>query len=199
MSDAEVFAVDPATLDDAEELARLVNSAYRGESSRAGWTTEADFLGGQRTDPAVLRQELREQSRVILCLRRQNEGRILACVNLTRFKEGKSVGCYLGMLTVDPTLQALGLGRTLLSQAESYAARAWGASRMTLGVIHLRESLMAWYERRGYVRSGLTEPFPYGNAKAGIPLRDDLHFIMFEKSLRPPQPMKSVDGGPSAG
>ena len=160
-----------------------MNSAYRGDSSRLGWTTEADFLDGQRTDPETLAAELGDSlGQVILCLRNSSGSEILGCVFLQRFDDEKGAGCYLGMLTVRPTLQDSGLGKVLLNEAETFA-RNWGATRMSLGVVHPRDTLMAWYERRGYRRTGETQAFPYGNPKNGIPKRDDLHFIMFEKSL----------------
>jgi GNAT superfamily N-acetyltransferase len=177
------FHLSPCSAKDVEELSRLVNSAYRGESSRAGWTTEADFLDGQRTDPDSLLKLLDSPGdRTILCWRKMPGGPILGCVLLERFQDKRGVGCYLGMLTVEPTLQAQGIGRRLIKSAEDFA-RSWGAKRMTLGVIHLRDTLIAWYERQGYTKTGETKPFPYGNEKAGIPRRADLHFMLFEKQL----------------
>jgi GNAT superfamily N-acetyltransferase len=167
---------------DLNELAALVNSAYRGESSRAGWTTEADFLDGQRTDPEALAEALKDMRRIILCLREEARGPIVGCVALERFSDARGKGCYLGMLTVKPTLQGKGLGKVLLGRAEEFA-RAGDATRMALGVIQLRPELMAWYERNGYVRTGETKPFPYNDPAAGTPKRPDLHFVLFEKQL----------------
>lgn len=167
---------------DLQEISKLVNSAYRGESSKKGWTTEADFLDGQRTDPKSLAEELSDPNTTILCLRAQENSPILACVFLKRFEDEQGIGCYLGMFTVEPTLQAQGLGRVLHAKALE-VAKEWGAVRMSLGVIHLRHSLMAWYERLGYQKTGATEAFPYENPKCGLPKVNDLHFVMFEKSL----------------
>jgi ribosomal protein S18 acetylase RimI-like enzyme len=86
------------------------------------------------------------------------------------------------MLTVDPGRQAEGLGRALLTKAEDYV-RKQGAARVQMTVISLRHSLIAWYERRGYRRTGASEPFPYGDDRVGVPLRDDLHFVVLEKAL----------------
>jgi ribosomal protein S18 acetylase RimI-like enzyme len=177
------FNIESADENDLPELAALVNGAYRGESSRAGWTTEADFLEGQRTDAEGLAEALKDVRRMILCLRDKSGGPILGCVALERFSDERGRGCYLGMLTVKPELQNRGMGKVLLMRAEEFA-RAGGAERMTLGVIQLREELMAWYERHGYVRTGQTKPFPYNDPKAGIPKRGDLHFVLFEKPLR---------------
>jgi ribosomal protein S18 acetylase RimI-like enzyme len=176
--------ISEATTDDAEALSVLVNSAYRGESSRQGWTTEADFLGGQRTSAALLHQEISGQDRKILCLRTEPNGPILGCVFLQLETSRQPLRCYLGMLTVKPTLQARGWGKYLMASAES-SAREWGAESVILGVIQLRESLIAWYERRGYKKSGETWPFPYGRLQFGAPKRDDLYFVILEKSLKP--------------
>jgi GNAT superfamily N-acetyltransferase len=175
--------VRPATPADATELSRLVNSAYRGDSSRRGWTTEADLLDGQRTDPDTLEQDLSRPGVTILCLRESESGPILACVSLELFDDARGKGCHLGMLTVNPTLQAQGLGKILMQRSEAFA-RSRGAARMRLGVIQLREQLMQWYERRGYERTGETRPFPYGDEKWGLPRQADLHFVLFEKALR---------------
>ncbi len=172
--------VSIATDADLDAVAALVNSGFRGDSSRAGWTTEADFLGGQRTDPALLRAELAAAPEaVLLLLRDAPGGELLASVWLDPEEADL---WHLGMLTVRPDLQARQLGRTLLAEAESYAA-ARGARRMRLTVINVRETLSAWYQRRGYVRTGETKPFPYGDERFGLPQRDDLHFEVFEKRL----------------
>lgn len=172
--------VSIATDAELDAVSALVNSGFRGDSSRAGWTTEADFLGGQRTDPALLRAELAaHEGAVLLLLRDAPGGELLGSAWLD--PEGADVW-HLGMLTVRPDLQGRRLGRTLLAEAESYAA-ARGAARMRLTVINVRDTLGAWYERRGYVRTGETKPFPYGDERFGLPLRDDLHFEVFEKRL----------------
>lgn len=166
---------------DVPSLHRLVNSAYRGASSRKGWTTEADFLGGQRIDEARLSEMLADKNQKILCLVDVN-GLIIGCVNLQKFEDAKGVGCYLGMLSIDPEAQASGLGKQLMTEAQKFA-RAWGAKRITLTVIQVRTELMAWYERRGFVKTGEREDFPYGDIRYGEPTRDDLYFVKFEKTL----------------
>lgn len=163
-----------------EEIAAFVNRAYRGDTARAGWASEADVLGGQRTDPATLRADLaKAPDAVLLTWRDAADGPLLGCVWL---QPAGGESWYLGMLTVDPELQARQLGRTLLAAAEAYAAEQ-GARRIRMTVIWLREGLIAWYQRRGYVLTGETEPFPYGDEKFGIPSRDDLHFVVMEKAL----------------
>ncbi|MBW8768463.1 MAG: GNAT family N-acetyltransferase [Gemmatimonadetes bacterium] len=168
-----------ATAADLEEIAALVNSAYRGESSRAGWTTEADYLAGQRTDAERLREQLAATPGAVMLAMRDDDGALLGSVWL----EPRGVDVWhLGMFTIRPTLQSRGLGRTLLDESERFV-KSRGARRLRIAVIQLREPLIAWYERRGFRATGETDPFPYGDARSGIPLRDDLQLLVFEKLL----------------
>jgi ribosomal protein S18 acetylase RimI-like enzyme len=186
------LALRAARREDAEALSALVNSAYRGDSSRVGWTTEADLLGGQRTDPDALRESIEQGEtmgdRVLLVHEAvQPSGpaggsaalAIDACVQLERHGDE----AYLGMFTVRPTLQGGGLGRRLLADAEQDARRRWGVTAVHMTVIAQRAELIAWYERRGYRATGETAPFPYGDARFGEPLRPDLHFVVLRKVL----------------
>ena len=172
--------IAPATDTDLETVADLVNSAYRGESSRAGWTTEADYLDGQRTDAATLRADLATKpGSVILTLRDDPAGPILGSVWLERDNPHH---WYLGMLTVKPDLQARQLGRALLAAAEAYVAERGGA-RVEMTVINIRDTLIAWYERRGYARTGETRPFPYDDERFGAPRVEGLAFVVLEKEV----------------
>ena len=186
------LALRAARREDAEALSALVNSAYRGDSSRVGWTTEADLLGGQRTDPDALRESIEQGEtmgdRVLLVHEAvQPSGpaggsaalAIDACVQLERHGDE----AYLGMFTVRPTLQGGGLGRRLLAGAEQDARRRWSVTAVHMTVIAQRAELIAWYERRGYRATGETAPFPYGDARFGEPLRPDLHFVVLRKVL----------------
>lgn len=174
-----MYLVEPARPEEAQAIANLVNSAYRGESSRAGWTTEADLLEGQRTDAESLRESLTDPRSTFLLLR-DEASHIIGCINLEHTLGGD---CYLGMLTISPTRQARGAGRHLLEAAENYARLNWNSRKATMGVIQLRDSLIAWYERCGYKRTGATKPFPYGNERFGLPKRDDMYFVILEKNL----------------
>ncbi len=178
------WIIAPASHAELPEIARLVNSAYRGDSARQGWTHETDFLGGQRTDADALAEELGGPNpATILVLRETDAGPILACVLLEQVQGSHAVRrCYLGMLTVAPAVQARGVGRALLESAEDFARKA-GAQIIVMTVIFLRDSLIAWYERRAYARTGETKPFPYGDERIGLPHRDDLHFVVMEKAL----------------
>ena len=170
----------PADLAELPAIAALVNSAYRGESSRQGWTTEADYLGGQRTDAQTLAADLAANPQaLVMTLREAAGGPLLGCVWLEPTDGG---AWYLGMLTVRPDLQDRQLGRTMLAAAEDHV-RGLGARRVRMTVIQIRDTLIAWYERRGYVRTGETAPFPYADLRFGQPRRDDLEFVVLEKAL----------------
>jgi GNAT superfamily N-acetyltransferase len=162
---------------DVPAIVALVESAYRGDASRAGWTTEADMLDGQRVDPIGVGELVaRPLSRILLA---ENAGTLLACCHLERQGEA----CYFGMFSVKPTQQGGGVGRRMLLEAERLAHDEWKCTKMEMTVISIREELIAWYERRGYRRSGVFKPFPYGDERFGIPKRDDLRFELLEKRL----------------
>ncbi|UGB37150.1 GNAT family N-acetyltransferase [Frateuria soli] len=166
-----------ATEADIPAVVALVESAYRGDSGRRGWTTESDLLDGQRTDAADVAEAMsRPDSRILLL---ERDGRLLASCHLER--QGRAA--YFGMFAVDPALQAGGLGKQLLGEAERLAREAWGCRCMEMTVIVQREELIAWYERRGYRRTGSYKPFPYGQERFGIPRRDDLRFEVLTKEL----------------
>jgi ribosomal protein S18 acetylase RimI-like enzyme len=165
-----------AGIDDVDRIVELVNSAYRGESSRVGWTTEAYLLGGQRTDrDEILGLIEASDSVILLCLQ---EDRIVGSVHLR--KEGQ--GAYLGMLVVKPILQGAGLGKRIMAEAERRVQQEWGADRMRMTVITLRHELIAFYERRGYRRTGQRLPFPE-SPRFGIPQVDNLELEVLEKML----------------
>lgn len=167
----------PATEQDVPELVQLVNSAYRGESSKKGWTTEADLLDGIRTDEASLAALIREPHSVIMkCLR---ENQLVGCVYLQ--KQGGAL--YLGMLTVDPGLQAAGIGKKMLQASEDWALQQHCTS-VVMTVITDRKELLDWYGRRGYQSTGETKPFP-NDPKFGIP-KKPLEFVVLKKELVSP-------------
>ena len=168
----------PATSSDVAALHCLVESAYRGDAARAGWTHEADLLGGQRTDEAELLDILADASRVILLA--EVEGVLTGCVQVADQGQGLA---YLGLLTVDPTRQAGGLGRLLIDAAETEAVARFAATRMEMTVIRQRSELIAWYERRGYALTGETRPFPLDETTFGLSDRD-LTFVVMEKALK---------------
>ena len=172
------IAIRDAEPSDIPALHRLIESAYRGEASRAGWTTEADLLAGQRTDPEDLSSILADPAQAMLTACRGDE--LLGCVLIADRGEGTG---YFGMLSVSPTLQGGGLGRRLVEAAHGALAERFGARRVRISVFPQRETLIAWYRRLGYKPTGDTLPFPYGDPRFGLPLRDDLHFIVMERPL----------------
>ncbi|KII00463.1 GCN5 family acetyltransferase [Streptomonospora alba] len=163
---------------DVAVLVELVNSAYRGDVSRRGWTTEADLLGGQRVDAGKIADLLaRPKTRVLLA---EQGGRPVACCELT---DGGDGSAYFGMFAVRPEAQGGGLGRRVLAEAERAAAEELGSTAMRMRVLRQRADLIAWYGRRGYRRTGGTVPFPYGDKRFGLPKRDDLVFEELAKPL----------------
>lgn len=167
-----------ATHQDVEAAVALINSAYRGDSSRAGWTTEADILGGQRTDPDTLRSLLDAPGQRLLLA--EDEGRLVGAVHLADEDDGS---LYFGMLTVRPDTQASGVGKALLAEIGQVAHRQ-GAWRIRMTVIHLRTELMAYYERRGFARTGRVVPFPMHDPKYGEPKVPHIELIEMAKLLR---------------
>ncbi|ETA02447.1 hypothetical protein ThrDRAFT_03884 [Frankia casuarinae] len=207
-----------ATEADVAAIVELVESAYRGESSRAGWTTEADLLAGRRTDAAAVGAALAALDSVVL-LAQDPDGALLGCCHVERRVEPPArsehaatevtdatevtrsgyathgqadaercgpdvsplIGSYFGMFAVSPTRQGNGLGDTLLRLAERHAVTACSAAWTDLLVIAQRAELIAWYQRRGYVLTTRTSPFPYDDERFGRPLRPDLYFVVLRK------------------
>ena len=167
-----------ATEADIEPVVALVESAYRGDASRVGWTTEADLLDGRRTGRDDIEAILaRERSMLLLA---EDEAGMVACAHVM-VEDGAG---YFGMFSVEPKLQGGGLGKQVLAEAERIVQDVWGCDTMRMTVIDVRDELIEFYERRGYHRTGIKKPFPYGDARFGLPKRDDLRFEILEKPLR---------------
>lgn len=167
-----------ATLQDVDSLVKLINSAYRGDYSKQGWTTEADLLGGQRTDQETLKQLLKEQRNQIE-VAVDETGHIIACVHV-RVEPPKTL--YFGMLTVEPKLQTKGLGKQLIRHVEMLT-KVMALSKIRCTVIHTRAELVSFYERRGYRPTGKVEEFPMNDPKFGIPKVSEIKLLEFEKHV----------------
>ena len=175
VSDPIVFRY--SGIDDVDAVVALVESAYRGDGSRQGWTTEADLLDGRRTGVDDVRDCLaRPHSRILLA---ERDGVLLACAHVA---EEDAAG-YFGMFSVQPQLQGSGIGKQVLAEAERLVRDEWQLRSMRMTVIDVRQELIAFYERRGYRRTGVWKPFPYGDVRFGVPKRDDLRFEVLEKAL----------------
>jgi ribosomal protein S18 acetylase RimI-like enzyme len=180
---SDALKVREASLADAEAITGLIESAYRGDASRQGWTTEADLLDGQRTDLEAVRAALSlDDVRLLIATSDERDAAevLLGCCQIERRPPGKA---YFGSFAVRPDIQNLGLGKMLLAAAERTASTLWQATVMEMTVIAQRTELIAWYQRRGYELTGRAQPFPYDNERAGLPRRDDLHFVVLEKAL----------------
>lgn len=197
-----------ATLADVPAIVALVESAYRGEESERGWTSEAHLLGGQRTDPGMIEEALARPGTHILLA--EEDGELVVCCEINApGPDGKTAdprpslndpamdpvdhGCgpghsppataYFGMFSVKPSLQTGGYGKRVLAEAERVAREELGAEAMEMTVIRQRGPLIEWYERRGYVRTGERRPFPYGDERYGVPKVDDLEMVVLAKQL----------------
>ena len=167
--------VTVATIDDIPQLLHLINSAYRGEEAKKGWTHEADLIEGPiRTDEISLQELIGKPDAIFLKYAQHNV--ITGCVYL----EKRINRLYLGMLSVSPETQAKGIGKKLLRAAEVFAKQNECAI-IEMTVISIRRNLIDWYERNGYCQSGRTEPFP-SDGKFGKP-RQNLEFVFLEKKV----------------
>jgi GNAT superfamily N-acetyltransferase len=163
---------------DVASVVALVQSAYRGEASREGWTTEAEWIDGQRTDAVEVSELVRSGDGGILLA--EDPTGLLGSCQLNRRSDDVA---YFGMFAVRPDQQGRGTGRALIAEAERVAAVDWGVGLMRMTVIDVRDDLIGWYERMGYRRTGEHEPFPYGNPAYGVPKVDDLRFAVLTKAI----------------
>ncbi len=167
--------ITKATVEDVSALNKLINSAYRGESSKKGWTTEANLLEGSRTTEKELIEIIQDKKNTILKFTENNQ--IIGCVLLIE----KEHQLYLGMLTVSPELQNCGIGKKLMQQAEIHASEL-GLSKIVMTVISVREELISWYKRHGYADTGIREPFPASDVYSQTS-NEPLEFIVLEKRI----------------
>ncbi len=167
--------VSIATIQDIPALVVLLNSAYRGDASKKGWTTEANMIDGElRTDDEDMLRLIKQPDTVFLKYINEDD-QIQGCVFLQK-RNGKM---YLGMLSVNPEIQAKGIGKEIMAAAEEYA-RQQGCQAMFMQVISLRNELIAWYERKGYHKTGEIQPFE--NSRFGTATMP-FDFVVMEKPL----------------
>lgn len=163
---------------DAAGVTRLVNAAYRPEPGKAGWTHEGHLVAGPRITLEQVRDLPGEGSDILVL---EADRQIHACVHV----KVRGEDAFIGMLATDPALQARGLGKYLLGQAEAHAIQRLGATRLSMAVLSSRPELLAFYERRGYVRTGDRETYP-PETEVGEPMLPGLHLIWLEKQVSPP-------------
>lgn len=162
---------------DAEIISNLVNAAYRGDSGRLGWTTESDLLDGQRLDSELYLDMIHTKESMVLVYGPTENP--LACI----YVQLSGDAAYLGMIAVSPLKQSQGTGSLVIETAEAYAKERWGVTKTKMTVITRRLELIEFYERRGYYKTGEVEPFPYGQAKFGLPKYEDLEFLVMVKKI----------------
>lgn len=181
MTEAQTQRLDlrfrSARHDDVRAIVALVERTYRGDASRAGWTTEADLLEGQRIDPQGVVESIEaDHSRVVVAFSGEN---LVACAHV---QQRPAIG-YFGMFSVDPGHQGSGLGGTVLAECERQLLDDLDCSAVEITVLKQRVDLIPWYERRGYRLTGERRPFPYGDERFGVPRVADLEFVVLQKSL----------------
>lgn len=162
-----------ARADDAVEIAELVNRAYRPDEHERGWTHEADLVHGQRISADQVQKLIAPDSTILVM---QTDGRIVACVHVQVMGQA----CYIGMLATRPDLQVSGLGKQMLAHAESFARTRYGVDAFRMSVLSSRPELLAFYERRGYTRTGESEPYPL-DAGVGTPLDPSVRVLLLNK------------------
>ena len=172
--------LNPATETDYPAIIDLANTAYRGTGPTQSWNLETGIIEGQRLNDSLLREELaaKPNGHLLTC-RDDPNGPLMGTVWLDPRNDGI---WHLGLLTIRPDQQNRQLGRSLLTAAEDFA-KQHGAARIHMSVLNVRNTLIAWYQRRGYTLTAETHPFPYGDDRFGKPLRDDLYFVVLQKDL----------------
>jgi len=160
---------------DAPAIVAFVNDAYHGPDSALGWTPETHLHAGPRANLAAISAQIAgNHSRIILC---DDGGRLAGCVVIER----KNADGHIGMLAVRPRLQAKGLGRAILAEAETRLVDLWSCVSATLTVINLLSDLIAYYQWRGYTLTGKTEPFTCDEEPGAV--RRDYHVSVMRKPL----------------
>ena len=171
--DLKYFVAEPRH---AAQASALINSAFRGDKGKQGWTTDFDLLDGKRITPELFIESLSPTSIVLLFGEENNP---ISSVNIEKLERD----AYIGLFAVSPLFQNTGIGKRVLKIAEEYAIKTWGMEYVKITVVAQRTELISFYERRGYINTGETSAFPYGDEQFGIPKRDDLSFVYLKKKL----------------
>ena len=172
------ISISRATVQDVKAITALLNSAYRGEDSKKGWTTEADLIAGEVRTSSKSIQKIIEQPNSVMLKFTDSTTNIVGCVNLQKH----NTKVYLGMLSVSPILQNAGIGKQLLAAADEYALQQ-NCTAIYMTVITQRTELINWYNRHGYSDTGERKPFVEDD-ETGKHLQK-LEFMVLEKNLIP--------------
>lgn len=183
MTQMTQLVIRSAVLADAATIADLLNRAYRGESSRAGWTTEADLIDGLRTTPREITELIQQPNIALLVGEIAQE--LVATICCECIEVDGHYKAKLGMIAVKPTLQNQGLGKQMILAAEAQARSQWSVQRYCMAVVTVRDTLIAFYQRLGYQPTGLVQPFPYASDLWQVKV-DGLQFEYFEKPVSLP-------------
>jgi ribosomal protein S18 acetylase RimI-like enzyme len=165
---------------DVEQIVALMNRAYRGTGEATSWTSEDGYITGDRITAITLREEMGQKPDALFL--KWVESPDSEPIGSVCLEPIDSETWYLGSLAIDPTLQNAGLGKKLLYTAEEWI-KDRGGKKVRMSVVNVRDTLISWYERHGFKLTGETEPFPYSDKRFGVPTRDDLHFVILEKTI----------------
>lgn len=170
-----------ATPEDAPQLQKLVQAAFRAEDSRENWTADMTLNSSFRMEvEEVLRIITKPDSAILIATNSDDDNNTLvACCGISKRSDNLA---RFGPFAVDTQLQRRGLGRQVLAYAEDYCRRTWGVKKLELNALSTRRELIAWYMRCGYQKTGASEPFPHDRFEE-LDLPEDMCFIMFEKDL----------------
>lgn len=189
-----------AEASDVDALERLLNRCYR---QAAGWTNEADLVGGIRTTKDELLAVINDPKHYVFIYPKtttserdgKETGELLGCIavdikdDVATNQRAGNQKAYIGMFAVLPELQGLGVGHQILQAAETFAQRhlqantqmpAQNPARLTMSILSHRPELLAYYQRRGYRLNGNSMPFPV-DGNNGEPKRQDLELLELEK------------------
>jgi len=154
-------SVRRAELADAAALAELVNRAH---------AIEGFFIDGQQTSADEIARLMRTGTFLVL----EHGGDRPALAGAV-YVEARREGGSIGLLSVAPELQGMGLGTRLVRIAEAMC-EAMGATTVRLRIVNLRDELGRWYRSLGYEEVG-TAPYDHR------PVKQPCHFVEMQRSI----------------